>query len=158
MTSLLLIISFLIHIIILIAIFQLVKQIQQVKQFKDKETETMMLQFLNEIKAENKQLQEQLTREQNQTGNDQLHHEQIKTSATPQTKSDDEISEIVGTDMQMTDLVENKQEQMELSMEGKVLQLNEEGYSTEAIAEKLTCGKTEVELILNLQQKLKLNT
>lgn len=51
MTSLLLIISFLIHVVVLIALFQLYQQNQRIMQERDDTLNTKMQQFINEIKT-----------------------------------------------------------------------------------------------------------
>lgn len=157
MTSLLLIISFLLHTIILIGLFQLLKQIQSLKHSKDKETETMMLAFIDEIKTENQRLQQQLNQHQGKTSDDPLLYEQ-KEATSERPDLHDESKVLDERNSQLTDRLQDQQEEMKLSLEGRVLQLNQKGYSIEEIAEILTCGKTEVELILNLQQQLKQNT
>lgn len=156
MTSLLLIISFLLHTIILISLFQLLKQIQSLKHSKDKETETMMAAFIDEIKTENQRLQQQLNKQQRKTTDDPLLNKQKEATSERLDVSDD--SKGLDERSQLPDRPQDQQEEMKLSLEGRVLQLNQKGHSIDEIAEILTCGKTEVELILNLQQQLKQNT
>src|SRR5690625_5194763 len=156
MTSLLLIISFLLHVIMLIAIFQLYRQIEQLKQEKNESIETTMQQFINEIKAENHQLQQQLS----QTSRPSSSFSPVELGETTTHSDNKELNEKhPKNDQTINDeLTDMKQEKMELSLEGKILQLHETGYNVEQIAEQLTCGKTEVELILNLQQQLRQKT
>jgi|SRR5690625_526624 len=141
MTSLLLIISFLLHTIILIGLFQLLKQIQSLKHSKDKETETMMLAFIDEIKTENQRLQQQLNKHQRKTSDDPLLYEQ-KEATSERPDLHDESKVLDERNSQLTDRLQDQQEEMKLSLEGRVLQLNQKGYSIEEIAEILTCSKT----------------
>jgi|SRR5690625_526811 len=159
MTSLLLIISFLLHVIMLIAIFQLYRQIEQLKQEKNESIETTMQQFINEIKVENHQLQQQLS----QTSRPSSSFSPVEQGETTTHSDNKELNEKhpkndQTTNDELIDITDMKQEKMELSLEGKILQLHEAGYNVEQIAEQLTCGKTEVELILNLQQQLRQKT
>lgn len=162
MTSLLLIISFLLHVILLISIYQLYKQIQELKQTKNSELHTVAEQFISEIKQENKLLQERLTHHANlATSNDldqtmnprQASNESLFQSTLQSNKKNPSIE-----GLNIEDLTEKKHEEMELSFESKILQLHQQGLNVDQIAERLKCGRTEVDLIVHLQQQLKHNT
>lgn len=164
MTSLLLIISFLIHVVVLIALFQLYQQNQRIMQERDDTLNTKMQQFINEIKQENNNLQEQLIQMKtppvasNFQENVQQRESHVKPTMTYNTSKQYSAEESKSKDHSISALTEERKEEMELSLEGKILQLHEAGFNAAEIAEKLTCGKTEVELILNLQQQLKRNS
>lgn len=164
MTSLLLIISFLLHVIMLIAIFQLYQQLQKIKQTNDHALETTMQRFISEIKAENNYLRQNMAQKNpptptnapqavasKQGTDDGLEKEQHPNQANEEVHHQDTYNKAA-------ELVEDKQEQIELSLEGKILQLYQAGYPVDQIARQLTCGKTEVALILELQQRIKRNT
>lgn len=71
MISILLIISFLLHLIFLVIIYQLYQQIGDLRSERSRDTEVLLSRFLDEIKQENRQLQQQLQqsnkKEQNAT-------------------------------------------------------------------------------------------
>lgn len=164
MTSLLLIISFLIHVVVLIVLFQLYQQNQRIMQERDDTLNSKMQQFINEIKKENNNLQEQLIQMKtppvafNFKEDVQEQDSHMKPTMTPNTSKQKTDEEKQSAGHSIADLTEDRKEEMELSLEGKILQLHEAGFNAAEIAEKLTCGKTEVELILNLQHQLKRNS
>jgi|SRR5690625_3072331 len=155
MTSLLLIVSFLLHAILLIAIYQLYQQLQQIKQTNENELHQMIQQFIAEIKEENKHLQAQLTA-QSAPPNVHEHHqvkdESIVTSyskaaptlPTQKAKPMNHVDSII-------ELTDKKCEQTEVSFEGKVLQMYHQGFDVDQIAKQLESGRTEVDLIIKLQ-------
>lgn len=157
MVSLLLIISFILHVVTLLAVYQLFQQLEKTKQDKNDELETMLLDFMQEIKAENEQLLEISKQKMTSatTNNAPFTNEKKVNQPTSepfqQTEQENDAFDI-------SSLVEQYDEVTELSEEGKVLQLQEKGFSTEDIARKLNRGKTEIELILKLQQQIKQNT
>lgn len=164
MTSLLLIISFLLHIVLFITIFQLYQQIQQLKQSKHSELHTMLDEFVSEIKQENQRLQERITYQANQDKSNelQLTNKSEQTIEQPLSKSPLPFSkkhfETESLNHNIEDLTEAKHEEMEVSIESKILQLKHQGFNIDQIAEQLQCGRTEVELVVHLQQQLKHNT
>lgn len=164
MTSLLLIFSFLLHVIMFIAIFQLYQQVQQMKQTDDPKVEKMMQQFIAEIKEENNDLRQIIAQQQTPTSFDEHDHTPNTMENKYKPKGEQENNFVLPQVKEhklyhaSTKLTEDKHEEIELSLEGKILQLHQAGYDVGQIAEKLTCGKTEVELIIHLQQQLKQNT
>src|SRR5699024_6993386 len=122
MTSLLLLVSFLLHALLLSTIYQLHQQLQQMKQTKENESQQIVQQFITEIKEENKHLQAQITAQyaspdvhENQQLKDESnmtsHSTTSRTIPTEQEKSMKHIDSII----EMTD---NKHEQTEVSLEG----------------------------------------
>ena len=157
MTSLLLIVSFLLHAVLLIAIYQLYQQLQQMKQTKENESQQIVQQLIAEIKEENKHLQAQITAQyaspdvhENQQLKDESnmtsHSTTSRTIPTEQEKSMKHIDSII-------ELTDNKHEQTEVSFEGKVLQLYQQGFDVDQIAKQLNSGRTEVDLIIKLQSQ-----
>lgn len=157
MVSLLLIISFILHAVTLLAVYQLFQQLEKTKQDKNDELETMLLDFMQEIKAENEQLIE--ISKQKMTSATTTNASFINEKKVNQPTSEPfQQTEQENDAFDISSLVEQYDEVTELSEEGKVLQLQEKGFSTEDIARKLNRGKTEIELILKLQQQIKQNT
>ncbi|HLR41070.1 MAG TPA: hypothetical protein VK091_05295 [Virgibacillus sp.] len=152
MTTLLLMISFLLHLLALVAIHQLFKQIQTYKQAKTAEnTEdiTDLLEtYLEEIKDENNRLQMELTKSRASSKPDKNNGTTSSLEKIEQTPIDSIYGEAPCFD---TD------DSIETSLQAKVLQLSHQGYDAEAIAEKLNCGKTEAALIIKLQEKNRRN-
>jgi DNA-directed RNA polymerase specialized sigma24 family protein len=143
MTSFLFIISFLLHIISITAIYALSKQLSGAKQHDNTELVSLMESYLEEIKEENKILQEKLSKEDK----DESH----KTDTTPNIKA---IRKEEEKETFLFPKIEDEAlDQVEVSLQSKILKLHQEGNSPEEIARKLACGKTEVELLLKFQEK-----
>lgn len=135
MVSLVLIISFILHLIALLAIYQLFKQIQEVKQANSSEIIELFEMYLQEIKDENKRLEEELSPkakavnpEVTQTAM-RMEHEPPDEYLPPEIQADDRV---------------------ETSLQARILKLHKEGFSETEIAQKLNCGKTEAALIIKL--------
>jgi hypothetical protein len=146
MTSFLLIISFLLHIISITAIFALSKQLMATKPNDDiREIVNLMESYLEDIKHENIALQQELSKTQS------TNHVNPKTeeNMVPPT-----INDIENTDNSLPILDEQQvNDQVEVSLQSRILKLYQEGTSMEEIARKLGCGKTEVELIIKFHEK-----
>lgn len=129
MTSFLLIISFLLHIVAFVAIFQLYKQAQIPK--KESASQDMIELFdmyLAEVKEENNRLEKTL-----QDKDEKVMEKEAQHSYTlPEV--DDNV-------------------EFETSLQAKILQMHTQGMSNEEIARKLNSGKTEVDLIVKLHAK-----
>src|SRR5690625_4446007 len=155
MVSLLLIISFLLHIILLIAIYFLYQQIEQLKRDKNSQLETTLSNFLNEIKAENERLQLQIKNENNTVEN-KVNHNRPNVHFEQEMQKNmikkDVKREYNYKPPQPLLQVEKKLDKLETSLEAQVFQLAEEGMSVEDIAKKLNRGKIEIELMLKLNQ------
>lgn len=138
MTSFLLIISFLLHIVAFIAIYQLYKQAQLPKK---ESTSSDMIElfdmYLAEVREENKRLEKTLLeKELNEPAGEINEVTTEKKVDEPYTlpKIDDNV-------------------RFETSLQAKILQLHDQGMSNEDIARKLGNGKTEVDLIVKLHAK-----
>lgn len=152
MTTFLLMISFLLHLLALIAIYQLFKQIQAYKQAKtteDTEEITNLLEtYLEEFKEENNRLQVELTKSRASSTPETSNCTTSSLEEIKQTSIDSIYEEVPYFD---TD------DSIETSLQAKILQLSHQGYDAETIAGKLHCGKTEAALIIKLQEKNKRN-
>ncbi|MEN1966848.1 hypothetical protein WMZ97_02120 [Lentibacillus sp. N15] len=146
--ALLLLISFILHIITLTAIYQLVKQINAIKQNSTDDILELMETYLEEIKEENRLLEAKLTHTHAKEYTVQSETE--NTSGTGMLKEDNPLPDWT-SDPKITDTFET-------SLQSRVLQLHEEGLSLDKIASQLHCGKTEVELIIKLHAKNDNNT
>ncbi|WP_026906146.1 helix-turn-helix domain-containing protein [Paucisalibacillus globulus] len=148
MTSFLFIISFLLHIISITAIYALVKQLAVVKENStSSDIVELMESYLDEIKQENQSLQEQLSKNEEESNPREV-------ILTPEKNINSfPIQEDLNDGYQIPVLEEQVQDNIEVSQQSRILKLYAEGTSIEEIARKLGCGKTEVELILKFHEK-----
>lgn len=152
MTSFLLIISFLLHIILLTAIFQLNQQLQKTKKQTNDEIEEVLSLFLKEIKVENEQLKKMLSSSTEQ--DKQQAAKEMKRKSSVATKQVDKMSDNVEHSILPIETLINKQEDViEQTAESKIVSMHEQGLSIEEIAKQLHRGKTEVALIVKMYQK-----
>ncbi|MFD1850356.1 DUF6115 domain-containing protein [Oceanobacillus bengalensis] len=142
MTSFLFIVSFLLHIIAIYIIIQLYWQIQSLKNTDSSEINDLLKSYVQEIKDENKRLQNTL--------NEKASNKEVSLPDSAGTKLDVTIEEEVPVPFK-EDVV---QDYVEASLESKVLGLYHQGLSVTEIAKKLDCGKTEAELIINLNRNM----
>ncbi|UOQ85603.1 DUF6115 domain-containing protein [Gracilibacillus salinarum] len=142
--------SFIIHIITFIIIRQLKNKIDnmhaveakvdaQVKSIED----TLAL-YLVEIKEENDQFIQEMTKSQQSTAKNKPENSRQAEPDEPATHSG--YYQPVSTIDHVEDVVEH-------SLAGSILHLRQQGLTVDQIAKKLDKGKTEVELILKFQQK-----
>jgi|SRR5690606_7483440 rRNA maturation endonuclease Nob1 len=147
MTSFLFIISFLLHIITITAIIAIYKQLVTNKSSNTQEIVSLMESYLEEIKNENKLLEEELSRAGDKT----------ITKPGPSSLKENSNSildqEDVNVSIDLTDTGEAVRDEIEVSTSSRILKLYKEGNSVEEIARKLGCGKTEVELIIKFHEK-----
>lgn len=138
MTSFLLIVSFLLHIVAFIAIYQLYKQTQLPKKEKvSQEMIELFDMYLVEIKEENKRLENTL-----------LEREHDKSARM----SEKAAKEKEGDDSYVPP-ESNDNVKFQTSLQAKVLQMHDQGMSNDEIARNLHSGKTEVDLIVKLHAK-----
>lgn len=149
MTSLLFMLSFLIHIILILGLYSLYKELKILKNEHASANEIIDVfeAYLAEIKLENERLENKVS----------LHSFSQDAKVNPIQK---EKKKSTGKKMtkQMTEnnFIPNGsgvEDELETTLESKVLQLASQGYSSDTIAEKLNCGKTEAELIVKLHKK-----
>jgi len=148
MISILLIISFLLHLIFLVIIYQLYQQIGDLRSERSRDTEVLLSRFLDEIKQENRQLQQQLQqsnkKEQNATTI------QAQAEYVPKQEMADG-KERTNDHFDFPPIPIATEDKVETSIESQVFQMHQKGISTETIARQLNRGKTEVELLIKLQ-------
>jgi len=133
MTSFLLLISFMIHIITLIVLFQLYQSYKNSEQAQSKQLQSLFETYLEEIKQENEKLQSFVR--------------------TPKKISETKIDEKIKTGDTAVSLRSNDDAyEVETSLEAQILALAERGFDVDQIAKKLQCGKTEAELILKFHK------
>ncbi|RDW17812.1 DUF6115 domain-containing protein [Oceanobacillus chungangensis] len=151
MQSLLLIISFLIHIVALYAIYRLSQQLQSFKKADTAEITELFELYLQEIKEENNRLQDKIS------SKTPPHIKPEKTQVVSNNLKNDNHQKEINVeptakyaapfiDAKVDDLIET-------SLEARILQLHHQGMSITEIAQKLDRGKTEVELFIKLHQK-----
>ncbi|HLR07954.1 MAG TPA: hypothetical protein VK136_01660 [Bacillota bacterium] len=139
MTGLLLTVSFLLHIVTLGAIFLLYLKCQQTYKSSDVQQIAELLDlYLEEIKAENRVLKQNLADDDRQ----------LKQASQTLEEENDRTAQV--EDEGETMPTENMSDSTETSLQAKILHLHSQGYSSEAIAKKLNCGKTEASLIIKL--------
>ncbi len=140
MTSLLLIISFLLHLITLAAIFQLYKQVQFLKKDSSQDIMELLETYLEEIKEENRFLEREIGKPTSNTVSS------ANAEAGQKEEQKEEVSEYIPEDAEVED-------DSETSLQAKILQLYDRGVTVEDIARQLNCGKTEAELVIKLHSK-----
>jgi len=180
MITFLLVISFLLHFITLFALVVLAMRVSKTKELELKQekvarqVEETFTTYLLEIKEENERLMNILE----QTGQTDLAdkdrsrdeysppepEEVQKEHMSPLTIEKQAVPEIQGTalqksgdqDQQPEKAVpsDQKEESYQPSVQSSVFQLYDQGYTTEQIAKRLDCGKTEVELMLKIHPKM----
>lgn len=141
MISFMFIVSFLLHIILLIAIYYLYNEAQHLKKYKTEDISTLFESYLQEIRAENKRLQEDIrssSPNENETQQLNLIDEDTEKHSFPNTN--------------------NVEDKFETSIQAQVLQLYNNGLSADKIAAKLERGQTEVDLVIKLYDKKKHKT
>lgn len=156
MTSLLFLISFVLHIISITAIFLLFQQIQATKQNQKDQLESLLKSFVEDIREENERLQKSL--QSNLSSQQSEPNRNVNTQHTHTNKTDRSVSNRLVQNVKAEHITnklvqaENREDQIETSVESKILQLHEQGLSHEEIAKKMNRGKTEVELFLKMMQ------
>lgn len=152
MTSLLLIISFIIHFITLTIVVQLFKQFQELKSKEKDNTAELFDGYLREIKAENKKLQKELainTSPETNSKNISAPYHENKGNKGVSKKDPKKESNTA-----YTPPIDNaSEESFTPSLQGKILNLHKDGASATDIARQLDCGKTEVSLTIQLYEK-----
>ncbi|WP_284139978.1 MULTISPECIES: hypothetical protein [unclassified Virgibacillus] len=159
MISFLLFVSFLLHLISLTVIFIIFKQSYHSKQQAPDELIQLMETYIEEIKEENRRLQEDILLSKAK--------EKANFAATPAYIKNEKVakSEVVATNEEQDESLihakgkdDQTDDQVEASLQARILQLHHLGKSTDAIAKELNCGKTEAALIIKLHAKNNRNT
>ncbi|WP_152656371.1 hypothetical protein [Oceanobacillus sp. CFH 90083] len=150
MSTLLWIISFLLHGISILAIYLLLKDKQSTA--RDKQTENVLKETLEEIQKENRMLQKLLEEDK------QLYEKPIQNMERKQAllnPAEEAAEAFVTAGEEVEDLSQSiaYQDEVETSLEARILQLHANGETIDAIAKKLACGKTEAEIIIKMQDQ-----
>lgn len=148
MISILLLISFSIHIVVLIVIWKLMNQLNTLKNHQPEGIIDIFETYLDEIKEENRQLQSQFV------ANKQSKYTEESENKTPTEKSPSYMDFNHDSTAQLNEK-EDEQEDVSLSFEANVLHLRSQGLTVEEIAKKLNRGKTEVMLIVKFYNENK---
>lgn len=152
MTSFLLLLSFLIHLILFIAIYHLYERVKRDKNEQTEQIERLLSDFMNDIRFENKKFEQR------------IHENSMKQQRTreyipPVSKEQKEFinkAELSPTYENPKGRVKEPVEDViETSLEGQVLQLFQSGKSVEQIAKQLNRGKTEIDLLIKLNKQAK---
>ena len=152
MTSMLLIISFLLHIITLFAVYQLFKELQSSKRNQGTDIENLFAVYLEEFKEENRKLQDALKQPgerspvQKDAPQPAVPFEQILKTAEQAASPADVLDE------QDESAIKQVEDQFEASLQSQILLLHKQGKNIEEIARQLGCGKTEAELVIKMQK------
>ncbi|WP_085992393.1 DUF6115 domain-containing protein [Oceanobacillus senegalensis] len=148
MISFLLIISFLLHLITIYAIFILLKKVQNKNLEEVEVIRGLFEKYLQAIKAENNRLQVEL--KNNPTSNKEL----VGKNRMNENETDPYFAQPIKTkETEPIINVDHIDDTIESSLDARVLQLYDKGLGVTEIAKTLECGKTEVELIIELHKK-----
>mgnify|MGYP001213164553 CR=1 FL=1 len=140
----LLIISFILHILSFYFLIVFYTRHQALKNLKEeqenllKEAEDALTVFLMELKEENQKFLEQMSK------NDSPSEAYNLDELVAQQKDSVEIT---------ANLQEDEPDSYKRNLQEQVFQLANEGYTIEQIAQKLNVGKTEIELIMKFHKK-----
>lgn len=140
------------------AVFNLYQQLQQSKSKQNEEITDVLDKFLQQIKSENERLERRLTT--NRTPIEKpLYDPAEKIHVTRN------LEQSIYDDKQINNKQRNQynpykiqeerltqHDQIETSLESQVMSLHEQGYSYDKIAKQLNRGKTEIELMIKMNQ------
>lgn len=148
MISFFLLLSFLIHIILFITIYHLYEKTKRDKDEQVKRLEEILTEFMKNIRMENDQLERKIYENEMR--------QQIKLDDNrPQQKPLNTQTDVPKDEWKVPDYTvkENlKEDIVETSLESQILQLAREGKSVDEIAKQLNRGKTEVDLLIKMNQ------
>jgi hypothetical protein len=128
-------------------VYYLFQQIQILKQENTKEITDLFETYLEEVKMENKRLEDLLSDKEPQSNLEYNNRPSVVNITKPVNKPN--LVEHNKTILQ----TEAINDQFETSLEAQILQLYNQGIEAEEIAKKLNCGKTEAALVINLYKK-----
>jgi hypothetical protein len=175
MSTILLVISLLLHVVAFYFIVVLYMKYSNVKDLSYsqrkllEETENSMTSFLIEMKDENERLLQSLTKslaynssQVNESENKAKETVEFKanTSVRDQkdymiTKNQEDLPDYLSRVMEVEDILEINQpsHKKEIPFEIEAINLYKNGHTVEQIAKKLNKGKTEIDLLLKFRQK-----
>jgi hypothetical protein len=147
--ELLLLFSFLIHIVTLYVLFRLHQNQKAVPaETAQKEIEGLLAAYVNEIKEENDNLIHRLGQN---NGSEDVENRPEKESETESLKSKEQM-ETDHEDIQYSPPVSQGEDSFEQSLAARALFLEKQGCNHEEIARKLNKGKGEIELLLKFRR------
>lgn len=145
----LMIISFLLHIILLASIYYLFQQIQSLKQEHTKEVTDLFEMYLQEIKAENNRLENEIPLQKPSNKQEPV----IEPTPIRMVRQENEAEAV--EEIQYMPQTNTVNDHHETSLEAQILQLYHLGLSADDIAKKLNCGKTEAALVIKISGRKK---
>lgn len=145
----LMIISFLLHIILLASIYYLFQQIQSLKQEHTKEVTDLFEMYLQEIKAENSRLENEIPLQKPPNKQEPV----IEPTPIRMVRQENEPEAV--EEIQYMPQTNTVNDHYETSLEAQILQLYHLGLSADDIAKKLNCGKTEAALVIKISGRKK---
>ncbi|MFD1067548.1 DUF6115 domain-containing protein [Oceanobacillus locisalsi] len=152
MSTLLWMISFILHGVSILAIYLLLKDRQHTGG--NKETEALLKETLAEIRRENRTLQH-LLEEDKQPDKKTADKEEKQQSLFPVTEEAEAMPVKKEGEIQSPEMFSTApyQDEVETSLEAKVLQLHTNGMTSDEIAQQLNCGKMEAEIIIKMHKR-----
>jgi len=144
--TIILFLSFILHIITFSIIYHLYKKVKQVESTNPNEIMDLLQFYLDEIKEENKQFK----------SNFDINYSRVNEAKIENIAPLENQSNIPYEQEQKEfplDIETNIDDRVEASLEAKVLHLYYQNTDTSEIARILNCGKTEVDLIIKFHKK-----
>ncbi|WP_243386886.1 DUF6115 domain-containing protein [Aeribacillus kexueae] len=159
MTTLLILFSFIIHILSIFAIiilftkYQSIKQLEQSQKQLLQETEEALSLFMMQMKEENEKFINQL--QVSDKKNPLPLRNEVESRQIKEENDDDDLPSHLQTILeQQMDVIEVKEiPRDETTSHDQIIELSKKGYTIEEIAQQLNVGKTEIELFLKFNQK-----
>ncbi|MFW2108831.1 Swarming motility protein SwrB [Bacillus spizizenii] len=162
MSTLLWLLSFTLHGVLLYAVIILYMRLAAVKETEKQqkklleETENTLAAFLLELKEENEKLIENTgspsSQAEEETQKPDLRHSE-KDSEQGTVQEEENLLEHIEGLITEVECQEERVNSNAQSFEDQVIELYEQGYSANQIAQKLKSGKTEIELFLKFRSK-----
>ncbi|QGQ46831.1 Swarming motility protein SwrB [Metabacillus sediminilitoris] len=173
MTTILLLISLLLHVVAFYFIVVLYSKYSTIKDLADsqrdllEEAEQALTSFLIEIKDENEKLLQNLEAKGLENSTNEQDEKKSKvivqsrgnaasdTKQEPAVFTDEELPQYLPKVDEIEDIIEinNFSQKNNISFEIEAINLHEKGHTVEQIAKKLNKGKTEIGLLLKFRQK-----
>lgn len=123
---------------------------QELKLERSRHTEVLLSRFLDEIKHENRQLQQQLKQQPRRESEQE--QTDIPEKTVKEKKQASFMKETVKEESEFPPIPVEKEDRVETSVESKMFQMYQKGIPIEKIAKQMNRGKTEVELFIKLNQ------
>lgn len=178
MTSMLLMVSFLLHIITLFAVYILFKEVQKLKKpAYIEDIDELMTAYLEELREENARLEARLSVDKAIQSKVRFKETSVLTDIEDDnslgTKADDAVKQELPI---FSDLLNKEEERYRAkedtenimpelpiddavdhftpSLQSQILQLSEQGLAPAEIAKRLDCGETEAALVIKMHKRI----